>query len=133
MTILGHIQACPTRFLTQKTFVILKKRWPNKKLLLGRRACSDRFLFCFVLLFKRACGVSDPQNVFSSLKGCLISFFFAEVGDTCCFHFPMLLSHLSLLAAYGCSLILGSRTIVLRVTRSRIVTLLQIQFVRCGI
>ena len=45
----------------------------------------------------------------------------------------MLLSHLSLLAAYGCSLILGSRTIVLRVTRSRIVTLLQIQFVRCGI
>ena len=69
----------------------------------------------------------------TSLEGCLISFFFAEVGDTCCFHFPMLLSHLSLLAAYGCSLILGSRTIVLRVTRSRIVTLLQIQFVRCGI
>ena len=25
VTILGHIQACPTRFLAQKTFVILKK------------------------------------------------------------------------------------------------------------
>ena len=30
VTILGHIQACPTRFLAQKTFVILKKRWPKK-------------------------------------------------------------------------------------------------------
>jgi len=26
VTILGHIQACPTRFLAQKTFVILKKK-----------------------------------------------------------------------------------------------------------
>ena len=39
VTVLGHIQACPTRFLAQKTFVILKKRWPNKKLFLGRPAC----------------------------------------------------------------------------------------------
>jgi len=38
-TILGHIQACPTRFLAQKTFVIFKKRWPNKNLFLGRPAC----------------------------------------------------------------------------------------------
>ena len=37
------LHACPTRFLTQKTFVILKKRWPNKKLLLARRACSLLF------------------------------------------------------------------------------------------
>ena len=26
------LQACPTRFLAQKTFVILKKRWPNNKI-----------------------------------------------------------------------------------------------------
>ena len=38
----------------------------------------------------------------TSLEGCLISFFFA-VGVTWCFHFPMLLSGLSLLAAYGYS------------------------------
>ena len=37
------LHACSTRFLTQKTFVILKKRWPNKKLLLARRACSLLF------------------------------------------------------------------------------------------
>ena len=33
--ILGHIQACPTRLLAQKTFDILRKRWPNKNKLLG--------------------------------------------------------------------------------------------------
>ena len=38
----------------------------------------------------------------SSLRGCLISLFFA-VGDTWCFHFPMRVSPFSLLAAYGCS------------------------------
>jgi len=45
VTILGHIQACPTRFLAQneKTFpfVILKNRWPNKnRLFLGRPASA---------------------------------------------------------------------------------------------
>jgi len=40
VTILGHIQACPTRVLAQKTFVIFKKRWPNKSLFLGRPACT---------------------------------------------------------------------------------------------
>ena len=32
VSILGHIHACPTRFLVQKTSVISKKRLPNKKL-----------------------------------------------------------------------------------------------------
>jgi len=36
----GHIQACPTRFLAQKTFVILKKRWPSNDSFLGRPACG---------------------------------------------------------------------------------------------
>ena len=36
---LGHIQACPTRFLAQKTFVILKKRWPSNDSLFGVWAC----------------------------------------------------------------------------------------------
>ena len=52
--LLGHIKACcPTRFLAQKTFVILKKRilkkrWPNKKLFLARPACIYRqFLYHF--------------------------------------------------------------------------------------
>ena len=52
MTILGHIQACPTRFLAQKTFVTFKKRWPNKNLFLGRRACTSH---CCVLLFMKRC------------------------------------------------------------------------------
>ena len=37
MIILGHIQACPTRFLAQKTFVILKTRWQKKKPFLAKR------------------------------------------------------------------------------------------------
>ena len=41
VTILGHIQACPTRFLAQKTFVIFKKRWPKKNIFLGRPACTE--------------------------------------------------------------------------------------------
>ena len=40
MTILGHIQACPTHVLAQQTFVILKKRWPKKKLFLAKPACT---------------------------------------------------------------------------------------------
>ena len=38
-TILGHIQACPTCFLAQNTFVILRKRWPSNDSFLGRQAC----------------------------------------------------------------------------------------------
>ena len=49
MTILGHIQACPTRFLAQKTFVILKKRWPNKNLYLGRPACIPKLQYLQIL------------------------------------------------------------------------------------
>jgi len=43
VTILGHIQACPTRFLAQKTFFILKKggqkksfSWPSQLVYIKR-------------------------------------------------------------------------------------------------
>jgi hypothetical protein len=36
VTILGHIQACPTRFLAQKTFVYIEKKVAKKKAFLGQ-------------------------------------------------------------------------------------------------
>ena len=57
VTILGHIHACPTRFLAQKTFVIFKKRWPNKNLFLGRPACM--YVVCTVLVYEIANTVPD--------------------------------------------------------------------------
>ena len=45
MFILGHIQAWPTRFLTQRTSLILKKRWPNNDSFLRRRASAFSLQF----------------------------------------------------------------------------------------
>ena len=45
VTIVGHIQACPTHFLAQKTCVILKKRWPNFKCFLGYKLAAPRKAF----------------------------------------------------------------------------------------
>ena len=40
VTIVGHVQACSTRFLAQETSVILGKMWPNKDR--GARGCWPR-------------------------------------------------------------------------------------------
>jgi len=36
VTILGHIQACPTRFLAQKTFFYIEEKVAKKKAFLGQ-------------------------------------------------------------------------------------------------
>ena len=72
----------------------------NLRYLHSADSCSRRLSLVF-LLPDFLCYVLHPL-ICSSLEGGLISFFFA-VGATCCFYFPMLLSRVSLLAAYGCS------------------------------
>ena len=74
----------------RKVFLFVLQLALSKILGLLLAARLGIYYFYFILVFS------------SSLRGCLISFFFA-VGDTWCFHFPMFVSPFSLLAAYGCS------------------------------
>ena len=58
------LEHAPPVFLAQKTFVILKKRWPNKKLFLARRlvplqACLPRS--CKLKLFSFGQPLSHPH------------------------------------------------------------------------
>ena len=70
---LGHIQACPTRFLAQKTFVILKNRWPNKNLFLGRPACPLDGVDADVRkkLWKRAFCKKHPRGQSDAKRRCV--------------------------------------------------------------
>ena len=86
----GIYKHAPPVLLAQKTFVIFKKRWPNKNLFLGRPACIFFFLggvLDFYHLFCCWCHVAFP---FSHGVVLFVSFAFA-----CCLGllYMILVSH----------------------------------------
>ena len=90
MTILGHIQACPTRFLAQETFVILKKRWPNEKLFLARRACSSLALLARVFFVVSSLGLLQYSlydqgiQAYLAKKSFLFGHHFSNITNVSC-------------------------------------------------
>ena len=65
VSILGHIQACPTRFLAHKTSVMLKKRWAQKKLFVRRLATICMYVhstYTYMYLYKNQRGANHEKK-----------------------------------------------------------------------